>query len=328
MSQNEVYILDAKQISVQQPLSDQWMDNPLLYNDTYVRAIEPDYKQFFPANTARRLGRILKRAMLTSRQVIEATGIENPEAIITGTGFGCVENTEIFLEAMVNEGEEFLKPTSFMQSTHNTISSLIAIDTGSHGYNSTYTQKETSFDLALLDAFVQLKAGHIKNALIGAHDEVTPTFNILMQRIGNYEDSFCAEASVSMMLANQKQNYFLCKVDYIETFYHPDFRELQTVVNNIGDFDAVMVNSRQTGELFNQLLAGKKLLRYNHIFGQSFSVSGLGLYAAATCLKQRRIPSHLFIEPSQQEMKNIRNILFYNQYENKNHIFILLSCGN
>ena len=327
---SDVYILDARQISVQQPLSDEWMDKPLLYSDSYVRAIDPDYKQFFPANTVRRLGKILKRAMLTSKQVIEATGIQTPEAIITGTGFGCMENTELFLNAMVNEGEEFLKPTSFMQSTHNTISSLIAIDTGSHGYNSTYTQKSISFDLALLDAFIQLKGGLIKNALVGAHDEVTPTFNILIQRIKN-QNIFCSEASVSMMLASQKSNQvsdFMCKIENIENIYRPDLHELQVIAAQYSDIDAIMVNSEQTAEISRRLFPDKKLLKFTHIFGQSFSVSGLGVYAAAMCLKQNRIPTHLFIKPNQQEMKCVRNILFYNQYENKNHIFILLSCGN
>ena len=343
---SDVYILDARQISVQQPLSDEWMDKPLLYSDSYVRAIDPDYKQFFPANTVRRLGKILKRAMLTSKQVIEATGIQNPEAIITGTGFGCVENTELFLESMVNEGEEFLKPTSFMQSTHNTISSLIAIDTGSHGYNSTYTQKGISFDLALLDAFVQLKGGLIKNALVGAHDEVTPTFNILMQRIID-QNTFCSEASVSMMLASQKPsqtsskpsqtssptlgakpNDSMCKIENIKNIYRPDLHELQITAAQYSDVDAIMVNSEQTAEISRQLFPNKKLLKFSHLFGQSFSVSGLGIYAAAICLKQNRIPAHFFIESNQQEQKDVRNILFYNQYENKNHTFILLSCGN
>jgi 3-oxoacyl-(acyl-carrier-protein) synthase len=127
---NEPYILSAKQISIQQPLADEWMDRPVFYDEPYVRSIEPDYKQYFTSNESRRYGKILKRALLVSRQAMLASGISNPGAIITGTGLGCIENTEIFLETMLRDGEELLKPTHFMQSTHNTIGSMIAIEIG------------------------------------------------------------------------------------------------------------------------------------------------------------------------------------------------------
>ena len=334
---NRIYILAGSQISVQNPLSEEWMDTPLMYDDSYVRAIEPDYKQFFPPNTARRLGKILKRALLTSRKVMEKTGISLPDAIITGTGFGCVENTEILLDALVRQGEEFLKPTYFMQSTHNTISSIIAIENKCHGYNSTYTQKGTSFDCALLDAFMQLQSGQIKTALVGAHDEITPDFYNLLARIGHELHSFCAEASISMMLANNQEKDYMAIVDGIETIYRPDDNAMRDILDHLfknagysmEEIDAVMINSfPESLDICKRFMPEKKLLRYNHIFGNSFSVSGLGVYAAATCLKQRRIPKHLFIDKNQEEIKGVKHILVYNQYENKNHTFILLSCGN
>ena len=338
INSKKIYILAAEQISVQQPLSEEWTNAPILYdNQKYVRAIDPDYKQFFAPNTARRLGKILKRAMLTSRRVMETTGISLPDAIITGTGFGCVENTEIFLEALVKQGEEFLKPTHFMQSTHNTISSLIAVENKCHGYNSTYTQKGTSFDCALLDAFMQLQSGQIKTALVGAHDEITPNFHVLLERIGHADNSFCAEASVSMMLADDASNDYLCVVAGIENAYNPNDNDILDIINRLlqeadctmEDIDAVMINSSpESYEKCARLMPEKKLIGYNHIFGNSFSVSGLGIYAAATCLKQQKIPKHLFINDNQNETKDIKHILVYNQYENKNHTFVLLSCGN
>ena len=67
-----------------------------------------------------------------------------------------------------------MSPTDFMQSTHNTPGSLISIHLKDHGYNSTYSQGESSLASALLDAFLQLKSGRIRTALVGAHDEITP----------------------------------------------------------------------------------------------------------------------------------------------------------
>jgi len=344
---NNVYIIGAKQISVQQPLVDDWMDNPIFYNEPFIPATEPDYKQYFAPNVARRLGKILKRAILTSQQVSEETGIVNPNAIITGTGLGCIENTELFLSALVFEGEEMLKPTHFMQSTHNTIGSLIAIDMRCHGYNSTYTHKGISFECALLDAFMQLKNKQIQTALVGAHDEMTPNYFTMLKRIsylGNAENGFAGETAISMMLASDKKANSLCCIDGIEMMYRPDNSELKKGLSQLleqaqcplEEIDAVMIglNNQETNDqtyakICSELFPNKKILRYKHLFGESYSASGLGVYAAATCLYQQRIPAHLFFDSKEKEQNGIKHILFYNQFENKNHTFVLLSsCGN
>jgi len=341
----EIYILAAKQISVQKPLVEDWIDTPLLYNEPYVRSIDPDYKQYFPANTVRRLGKILKRALLTSKQVMDECGISNPEAIITGTGLGCIENTEMFLDALVREGEELLKPTYFMQSTHNTISSLIAIEAACHGYNCTYTHKGTSFENALLDVYIQLKNGQIETALVGAHDEMTPNYFVLLKRIGylGNANGFSGETALSMMLGTTQNENALCKLRGMEMCYCPDKEELRQSLKrllknadcSLDDIDVVMtgLNGKQSNdEVYAEncqiLFPDKKIIQYKHVFGESYSASGLGVYACAVLLAQNRIPAHFFVNDKQEEVVGIKNILFYNQFENKNHTLILLSsCG-
>ena len=124
-----------------------------------------------PPMVARRLSGVLKRALLTSLVTLKRMAIEQPDAIITGTEMGCIKETENFLREMTEGGEECLKPTYFIQSTHNTISSLIAIHTHTHGYNCTYSHRKNSLKGALTDALLQLKLGDITNALVGWHDE-------------------------------------------------------------------------------------------------------------------------------------------------------------
>ena len=84
---------------------------------------------------ARRMGKIMKSSLLSSLKAMEQAGIEKPDAIITATALGCLENSELLLNQLQEEGEVMLKPTYFMQSTHNTIGSGIAIFTKCHGYN-------------------------------------------------------------------------------------------------------------------------------------------------------------------------------------------------
>ena len=343
----QIYILSAQQISAQNPLSETWMDNPLNHVDPFVPAIEPNYKQYFPSNQVRRMSKILKRALLTSRRALETAEIACPDAIIVGTGLGCIESTELFLDSLVREGEQLLKPTHFMQSTHNTISSVVAIDTHCHGYNTTYAHKGISFECALTDAFMQLRNGQAATALVGAHDEMTVDYFTLLKRagyLGHAVNGFAGEAAVSLTLGTEPSKTALCRIEGIEMLYHPvikkdDCLPLQRILENspfrVEDADAVMIgvngqpaNDKVYNEICPVLFPKARLLRYKHLFGESYSASGLGVYAAAICLMQRRIPSHLFVDAGYSELRNVRRIVFYNQFEGKNHSFIFLSlCG-
>ena len=133
---------------------------------------------------ARRMGKIMKSSLLSSLKALNMAGIEKPDAIITGTAMGCLENSEQLLMQLINEGETSLKPTYFMQSTHNTISSNIAIRLGCHGYNITYTQDDESLEWAMRDAKQLLRSGKYKTVLVGCHDETTPLYRQLMERLG------------------------------------------------------------------------------------------------------------------------------------------------
>ena len=301
-----IKVLSAKQISIQKPLSEEWMETPETYQESYVKAIDPDFKQFISAGDARRLGKLLKRALATSLSVLQEGGMTNPDAIITGTGFGSVENTELFLDAMVREGEQMLKPTQFMQSTHNTASSLIGIHTHSHGYNSTYTQKGLSFDSALYDAWLQFRLGKINSALVGSHDEMTPVFAGFMRKADHVKQGeICSEAAVSVLLSNQADAPALCSLEGLMLLNEPEPAELADAIRSVTGGNApsaVMTgmsgnseNDRWYGFLKDQL-PGVPLLRYKHLFGVNFSSSAIGFYSAACCIKKGLIPACLTME--------------------------------
>ncbi len=142
---------------------------------------DPNFKLYMTPGEARRLGPMLKRTMAVSIQALRDAGEEGaafvPDAIITGTAWGNAESSETFLRDMLTGGEQLLKPTPFMQSTHNTIGSLIAISTKNHGYNNTHSQGEDSLLMAMLDAWMLMQQGQIKSALVGLHDSVPSAVN-------------------------------------------------------------------------------------------------------------------------------------------------------
>ena len=146
--------------------------------------LEGAVREYLSPGEARRMGKLMKAATITSLKALKEAGIETPDAIITATAYGMLETSEKFLINMLENGEETLSPTLFMQSTHNTLSSAIAIRTKCHGYNMTYSQGKDSLEWAMRDARRLIKTGKARTVLVGCHDEATPTFQEFFRRMG------------------------------------------------------------------------------------------------------------------------------------------------
>ena len=152
---------------------------------------------------ARRMGKLMKASLLTSLKALRQAGIETPDAIITATSLGCWENSEALLQQLEAEGEVMLKPTYFMQSTHNTIGANIAIRTHCHGYNVTYTQDDRSLEWALRDARLLIASGRCKTVLVGCHDETTPLYRSLMSRLSPLTSPLSPLTSIAIVLCGK-----------------------------------------------------------------------------------------------------------------------------
>ena len=347
-----IYIQSAAQISIQKPLTDEWLQQPIEHTQHHVRAIEPNFRDYLEAGESRRMGRIQKRALATALSALQQAQLDMPEAIITGTGLGCVESTERFLQAMVRSGEDFLQPTHFMQSTHNTIGSQIAVKLGCHGYNNTHVQDGVSFESALLDALVNFETGRIRSALVTANDELTPDYFALLGQLNYWKQepitrqtlfnaqtpgAFAGEVSVAFVLQNSRNELSLCQIYALELLHRPSPEQLASCLslmlsdNNLtlSDIDAVMIGKsgdRDNDAIYAQhahLWGGRPMAWYKHLFGESFSASGLGLYAAIKCLQHKCLPSHMTLNGA--SISNPNCILMYNHFMNREHSLILLS---
>ncbi len=135
--------------------------------------IAPEYKNYIPTGSLRRFSHILRFSMTAALAIQEAIGQKPFDAISIGTGLGCLVDTEKFLQQVVNSKGETLSPTSFIQSTHNTIGGAISMALKNHSYNMTHTQKYLSFEWALLDAMMKMNEG-AQNVLVGGSDENIP----------------------------------------------------------------------------------------------------------------------------------------------------------
>lgn len=338
-----VYIQSARQISAQQPLSDEWFERPAVYTENYVPTVDPPFSDYLSPLMSRRMCTLLKRAVVVSRLALKDAGVEKPDAIISGTGLGCIANTEQFLLSIMENNEQFLQPTFFMQSTHNILSATVAIDLKCHGYNNTYVHRGVSFDHVLLDALLQFGRGKIATALVGGYDELTEHYYRFFDRLGTWDFEsgrcFAGETAVSMLLGTEKQPHTLCRIDGAELMYRPTPARmratLDTLLEKAGceltEINAVLtgVNTHQQNDAVYDDVAARLFgncptLQYKHLFGESFSSSALGVYVAATCLRRRHVPRHL-LRTGQDAPTDVRRVLVYNHYKNKSHSFILLS---
>lgn len=309
----KVYIQAAEQISIQNPLSEEWMDNPIVYHEPFVKAVNPAFREYISPNEARRMGNLMKRALVTSLKVLKETGIDHPDAIITGTSIGSLDYTEKLLDTLVENGEESLSPTYFMQSTHNTVSSAISIYTATHSYNTTYSHGGVSFELALKDAWMQLYLGQISNALVGGHDEMVESYFELLKKTGyvGVEGMVpCGECAMSMMLNKQASSENLCELAGVSVFRTKSLanirkqlallaekagihmEEIQTVMTGV---NGNPLNDSLYQPVLDELFPNAKHLSYKQLFGENYTASALGLYAAAHLVKKQGIPVMLFV---------------------------------
>ena len=108
---------------------------------------------------------------------------------------------------------------------------------------------------------------------------------------------------------------------------------LQSAGKHLNDVDYILTgisgnhdNDKAYLEETKTLFGDKPLLRYKHLFGESFTASGLGFYVAAQCLKSGRVPATLFVNQEAVCDKQPKCILLYNRTDGKNVTLTLLEA--
>jgi 3-oxoacyl-(acyl-carrier-protein) synthase len=168
----KTYINGVGCISAQKTFDTVFLEEAIYnQNDTIFSVVAPVYKDFITPAAIRRMAKGVKNGIVASALALKDARLENVDAIITGTGLGCIEDSEKFLKNILDNNEEFLTPTSFIQSTHNTVGAQIALSLQCKGYNFTYVNGAVSFESALLDAKMQIEENEANSILVGGIDE-------------------------------------------------------------------------------------------------------------------------------------------------------------
>ncbi len=348
-----VYINSIASISPQKTFDNSvFLDEIIDYKDTVILAQDPSYKQYIPPAAARRMAKGIKMGVVASKIAMDEASIETVDAIITGTGMGCMIDSEKFVSAIIDNNEQYLTPTSFIQSTHNTVAGQIALGMECKAYNFTYVHSAISFESALLDAHLQLQNDEARHILVGGVEELgehTTKVHRLIDHIkpepvsvaevleSKTQGAVFSEGANFFVVSNEKTESCYAELLAVETFNSLSKEKVSATVqafleeNNLNPeaIDAVVLGNNGDvdfdvyySELSRALFPQTQQLYYKHLVGENNTVSAFGVWLASKILKTQRIPD--IVKMKGKASEKIETVLCYNQYRGQNHSLVLL----
>lgn len=268
-------------------------------------AIEPDYKEFIPVMQLRRMSKAVRMGVVAAKTAMQQAGIEKPDAISVGTAYGCLQDTETFLGKMIEQDEQMLTPTAFIQSTHNTVSGQIALLAGCNGHNLTFVQRGHSFEQALINTMLYLDEHPGELMLLGGIDELTPTATSVLQQSGLYikqqlsyhdiltgdnDATIGGEGAVFFSVTQQPLSARYLKIETLEIFKAEQavaLEKIKAFANNNGPCDVFIsgMNGERRNKAFyqqvkNEIFNAVPQAIFKHLCGEypvsaSFAISML-----------------------------------------------------
>lgn len=259
--------------------------------------ISPDFKEYIPANSLRRLSPVLRIALTCATECQNQTG-EEFDSISVGTSLGCLKDTEKFLQTFLTATSDTLSPTAFIQSTHNTIAGQISLALNNHAYNMTHTQNSLSFEVALIDGILCVNDGK-NQVLVGAADEAIDFLEGLRGTVIHSSLPFTTGASFFVIGTNTSEVGVIdCTVSFqYQTTDTEIVAFLQKNNLTIEDIDVVF----HSGIAVNNF--NKTAINYQDFSGLYYTSSAFGFHLAHDFLKQNQTSKLALLVNAQSEGK-------------------------
>jgi len=329
-----------------------FLEEIIHHQESIFRSHDPNYKEYIKPSAMRRMSKSVKMGVTAASMALHNADVAMPDAIITGTGMGCKQDSENFLEKILHNDEQFLTPTLFIQSTHNTVGGQVALGLGCKAYNVTYVQDSVSFETSVIDAQLMLFEEPKKNILVGGIDEIAKNSTLLHKLDGQIKDSEIdvlkllqsnstgtvnSEGTTFMVLGSEKTEKSLAKIVDVETLSKGSIEEIETAIISfikrqnitVSDIDAVILGNNGDinfdnyyENLQNSIFSDTTQLCYKHLIGDYPVASGFGFWLSCKIFETNHIPDILKV--NNITTKQNKTILLYNQYLGKNHSIVLL----
>ncbi|MBK8685965.1 MAG: beta-ketoacyl synthase chain length factor [Bacteroidetes bacterium] len=317
---------------------------------------EPDFSKYINPVQIRRMSRALKMGYTAAIDALNKSGFTQLDAIIIGTGKGCMSDTEIFLHSIVEYQETALNATHFIHSTYNQLNGLIALNKKISCYNITYVHRGFSLEHALLDAALYFAEHPQSQILVGSFDEMTPDHFKVKKQWGYWKEeplhgqsllysktpgTLAGEGSAFFVLSSEKPKEPAVKICDIQTLYSPESDEVVSCLNNLlernqlqkEEIDLLMlgengdVNHAQNYPMIAGQFPEAEKIYFKHLCGEYDTAINFGLWTGYEILLKQMIPESMQLEV-RSEKKTYRHLLIYNNYFGKNQGFMLLKLEN
>lgn len=351
MQSIEIYINGVGCISPQTTFNnDEFLEQIKEYTTNRIYCSDTDYTRFFDAASLRRMSRIVKFGTAAGLIALSDAGIKTPQAISTGTGYGLLELSQRFLRDFISSNEGIVSPTAFIQSTHNTVSSNIALLTGCHEHNNTFSQKGASFESTLLDAKFLLAEGK-ENVLIGTYEEIgefnyasliqnnelrqEPCNNLSLFREAS-NGVIVGEGAAFFALEKVKKAHTYCRlIDFDIHYKTKNFADALLAFlekNQISTKEIDVIISGLNGNAENDqplhfinhnLLSDSSIVAFKHLCGEYMTASSFAVFLAAQMIKKQTIPNVLMLR---NQNRLPQTVLVCNSFKHYLSFFIFEKC--
>jgi len=325
------------------------------YEEKFLQIRKPDYKEYVDAKSLRRMSKMVRMGVYAAFDAMKDAGVNQPDAILTGTGMGCQKDTEKFLNGMIDNNETFGNPTAFMQSTHNTVGARVALMLGNQNENFTYVHRTFSFESALIDSMLMLTEEDKNNILLGGIDEITEESWLIKTHLNHYKKeavnnlnllsdkqpgALSGEGAMFFVLSSEKDHHTYAALQDVKTFFRPESQsEIEENIysflskNSLSatDIDLILMGNNGDPEfdVIYQSLEDTVFSRvatacFKHLTGEYDTAAAFAVTIAAKMITGETAPEIIFKKGSVQKPKTV---LVYNQFRNINHSLMLLTHG-
>ena len=351
-----LYILSSCCISPQRTFEGfDGMATSLEYHDNVLHCVEPDFSAYINPVQIRRMSRALKIGYTAAIESLKRSGLESVDAIMIGTGKGCMSDTEKFLHSIKEYNETALNATHFIHSTYNQLNGMIALNKKISSYNMTYVHRAFSFEHTLIDAQLLFAEDEAQHVLVGSFDEMTQE-HFTVKKHWEYwkKDKICnldllhsktvgtiaGEGSSFYVLGHEKPEGRCVAVKHVATLFKPNSTDIKAAVHRLLDdqgLDANDIDILICGENGNYerrsfyhfmrgVFSSAIDLYYKHLCGEYDTAVNFGFWLGSQILKEQRIPQNMEMNSNVWSVRNpLRHVLLYNNYFELNHSLILLS---
>jgi 3-oxoacyl-(acyl-carrier-protein) synthase len=326
-----IYINGLGNISPQETFYQAMGEKVVEAEGAFFACQEPNYKEFIQKKLLRRMSRIVRMGLATAHKALEDASHPPLDAIISGTAWGCVKDTEKFLETIIENNEEYLTPTAFVQSTHNTVAGQIALLHHDNCYNMSYVQGHVSFESALIDAMLLFYDNKARNILVNGIDEQTEKLGILLERLqcAKAGERVMGEGAACFILGAEQTPNTYAQLTGATMLYRPKDKAsvkksieqvLQEANLNPQAIDVVLTGN-QDQFLEKELCSNAEFSSYKKLCGEYPTSTAFATALAAQLLKGDQ-PTKAALGINK---KDVQHVLVYNNHQDINHSIVLLS---